>query len=74
MQPKKKLKVIPIYRFFQAMDLGSKAVFLLVFVPLLALSVASVIAVEDPVQWSLEVNEYPVSTEQEVGLREYNAH
>ncbi|HHG86288.1 MAG TPA: tetratricopeptide repeat protein, partial [Bacteroidetes bacterium] len=71
MQPKKKLKVIPIHRFFQNMDRLSKGLFLILFIALVGYAVGSVMAVEDPVRWSIEVNEYNSATEQEVIIRDY---
>ena len=71
MKPKRKLKVIPIYRFFQVMDLPSKGLFLILFGALLALAVGSVMSAEDPVRWALEVNEYHSPELEEIKLREY---
>jgi predicted Zn-dependent protease len=71
MKPKRKLKVIPIYRFFLAMNTPSKLLFLVLFGGLVSLAVASVVVAENPVRWAIEVNESHLSTQEEVVLREY---
>lgn len=71
MNPKKKLKVIPIYRFFQAMNTPSKLLFLVLFGGLVSLAVASVVVAENPARWAIEVNESHSPSQEEVMLREY---
>ncbi|MEM0999477.1 MAG: tetratricopeptide repeat protein [Bacteroidota bacterium] len=73
MQPKRKLKVIPLYRFFQIMDLPSKGLFLVLYGALLALAIGSIMAAEDPVRWSLQVNEFHAPELEEIALREYKS-
>lgn len=70
----KKLKVIPIYRFFQIMDLPSKLVFLLLFLGLAGLCVGTVIAVDNPVEWSMDLVEVPARNSEVVDLAEYKSN
>lgn len=70
----KKLKVIPIYRFFQIMDRPNQVVFLGLFLVLAGLCVGTVIAVDNPVRWSMDIVEVPAQTSEEVTLAEYKAN
>ena len=71
---KRKLKVIPIYKFFQIMDLPTKVIFMTLFLVLAALSVGLVMSAEDPLKWSMEVVEVPATQQKEVTLTEYTAN
>lgn len=71
---KRKLKVIPIYKFFQIMDLPSKVIFLSLLLGLTALSVGLVISADDPVKWSMDVVEVPATQQKEVSLIDYEAN
>lgn len=71
---KRKLKVIPIYKFFLIMDLPSKVIFLTLFLGLSALCVGTVISADDPVQWSMDVVEVPATQQQVVPLIEYESN
>lgn len=71
---KRKLKVIPLHRFFQIMDWPSKVAFLLLFTALLGLCVGMVLSTPDPVQWSMDVVEVPAQQKEPVVLAEYEAN
>ncbi len=71
---KKKLKVIPIYRFFQIMDLPSKIAFGIAFAALAAFCVGTLLATDQPDRWSLEVVEIPAKTSETVPLADYESN
>jgi|GEM_PF-2162378 len=71
---KRKLKVIPLHRFFQIMDWPSKVAFLLLFTALTSLCVGMVVSTSDPVQWSMDVVEVPAQQKERVVLAEYEAN
>lgn len=73
MEPRKKLKVIPIYRFFQNLDSINKALYLLLFAGVLAMVIGTAMAVEDPVRWTLQVNEFNAGDASNVAVREFEA-
>lgn len=56
------------------MDSISKALFLLLFGTLVAFVIGAVFAAENPVRWSMEVNEFNSVAEQEIPLREYHVN
>ncbi len=71
MEPKKKLKVIPIWEFFKVMKGMDKFLFGILFLGLLGAAAVALVAADDPVRWSLEVNEVSGSTAEQVTLRSY---
>lgn len=71
---KRKLKVIPIYKFFQIMDLPSKVIFLSLFLGLATLCVGLLLSADDPVKWSMDVVEVPATQQQVVSLADYEAN
>lgn len=71
MEPKKKLKVIPMWTFFTAMKLVDKLLFGIVFIALIGTAAVAIMAAENPVRWTLDVNEVTESTQEQVTLRSY---
>lgn len=70
----RKLKVIPIYKFFQIMDVPSRVAFLALWIGLVGLAVATVISIENPTQWSMEVVEVPATSSENVPLASYDSN
>ncbi len=68
---KRKLRVIPIYKFFQLMDLPSKTIFLFLFLGLAALCTGLAVSADDPVKWSMDVAEVPATQRKDVSLIDY---
>ncbi len=71
MEPKKKLKLIPIWQFFKDMPLINKLMFGALFLSLCGAATMTVLSAENPVRWVLEVNELSQSSEEQVTLRSY---
>ncbi|MBK9448115.1 MAG: hypothetical protein IPN95_01600 [Bacteroidetes bacterium] len=71
MEPKKKLKLIPIWQFFKDMPLVNKLLFGILFLSLIGTAVVTVMGAENPARWVLEVNELSQSSEEQVALRTY---
>jgi tetratricopeptide (TPR) repeat protein len=71
MEPKKKLKVIPMWQFFTDMKLVDKLLFSILFLTLVGTAVVAVMASENPVRWAIDVNEVSESQPEQVTLRSY---
>jgi predicted Zn-dependent protease len=71
MEPKKKLKVIPMWQFFTAMTPVNKLLFGILFLTLVGTAVVAVMAADNPARWSLDVSEVTENSPEEVTLREY---
>jgi predicted Zn-dependent protease len=71
MEPIKKLKLIPLHQFFKIMDGPGKALYLVLFVALLASAVGMFIASNDPSQWVLSIDEVHTTEPELVELRSY---
>lgn len=71
MEPKKKLKLIPIWQFFKDMPLLNKLVFGLAFLALVGVSTWAWISTNNPVRWVIEVSEVSEASQDQVVLRTY---
>lgn len=71
MEPKRKLKHIPIWQFFTRMKTLEKVLFTVLFAALLASAAWAVVAANNPSQWVQEIGEVSEGRLHEIPLRTY---
>ena len=71
MEPKRKLKHIPLWQFFTRMKSLEKVLFAVLFAGLLASCVWAVVAANDPSRWVQEIGEVSEGRLHEIPLRTY---